>query len=401
MKNGSAPIPANEMERLISLAEFDIDYDSLNEQFKSLTRLAAKIAGTEISLINLIDAYTLWTISDFGISMKQMPREETVCQYTIANNNAPLEIPDLATDARFKDKPYVTGGEQLRYYWGTPLRTFEGHNLGALCVIDRKQKALSPEKKEMLVLIAEEIVSRLATISVINKLKNKVFESEEAQKKLTHDIRGPVSGIITMAQLISEQGQTNNIEDILSFISMIQKSGHSLLELADEILSVEQQKNGAASLSAMNLSIFRERLMKLYLVQASAKGVTLSVRTNTATETIPVNCNKLLQITGNLVSNAIKFTPPKGRVSVELDLKKEDNKRYLEVKVSDTGVGISAEAIYAITQGNAGTTQGTGGEKGFGFGLSLVKHLVEKLKGSLSIQSSPGEGSSFVIRLPQ
>jgi len=182
---------------------------------------------------------------------------------------------------------------------------------------------------------------------------------------------------------------------------MIQKSGHSLLELADEILSVEQQKNGGTGSSPMNLSIFRERLMKLYLVQASVKGVTLSVRTNTATETIPVNCNKLLQITGNLVSNAIKFTPPKGRVSVELDLKKEDNTRYLEVKVSDTGVGISAAAIEAITQGNAGTTQGTGGEKGFGFGLSLVKHLVEKLKGSLIIQSSPGVGSSFVIRLPQ
>ncbi|HEY0610177.1 MAG TPA: HAMP domain-containing sensor histidine kinase, partial [Chitinophaga sp.] len=258
-----------------------------------------------------------------------------------------------------------------------------------------------PEKKEMLVLIAEEIVSRLATISIINKLKNKIFESEETQKKLTHDIRGPVSGIINMAQLISEQGNANNIDDVLSFISMIQKSGHSLLELADEILSVEQQKTGNTGRAAMNLSIFRERLLKLYLLQASAKGVTLSVRTHTATETIPVNCNKLLQITGNLVSNAIKFTPAKGRVTVELDLKKEDHQRYLEVKVSDTGVGISAGAIEAIAQGNAGTTQGTGGEKGFGFGLSLVKHLVEKLKGNLTIHSAPGEGSSFVVRLPQ
>ncbi len=163
--------------------------------------------------------------------MKQMPRGETVCQYTIADN-APLEIPDLAADKRFKNKSYVTGADQLKYYWGTPLRTYAGHNLGALCVLDRKQKALSPDKKEMLGLIAEEIVSRLATISVINNLKNRVFESEETQKKLTHDIRGPLSGIISMAQLISEQGQSNNIDDVLSFIAMIQKSGHSLLELS-------------------------------------------------------------------------------------------------------------------------------------------------------------------------
>jgi signal transduction histidine kinase len=400
MKNGTAPIPVNEMERLISLAEFDIDYDSLNEQFKSLTRLAAKIAGTEISLINFIDAYTQWTISDFGITIKQMPREESVCQYVIASD-APLEIQNLSTDERFKDRPYVTGEPQLRYYWGVPLRTHAGHNLGALCVMDKKEKELSPEKKEMLGLIADEIVSRLATISIINKLKNRVFESEETKKKLTHDIRGPVSGIVTMAQLISEQGESNTIDGILSFVSMIQKSGHSLLELADEILSVERSQNGASLHPSITLNIFRERLLKLYLPQAVSKSVMLSVRTNATTETVPVTGNKLLQITGNLVSNAIKFTPAKGRVMVELDLIEEDQKRYLQVKVSDTGVGIPPETIQAITEGNAGTTKGTVGEKGFGFGLLLVKHLIGKLKGTLTVTSAPGEGSSFVVRLPQ
>ncbi|MFX8933892.1 hypothetical protein ABTN02_19410, partial [Acinetobacter baumannii] len=78
------PIPSNEAERLWVLSEFDIDYTEVSDVFKDLTRLAAKIAGTEISLINLIDTYTQWTISNYGLPIEQMDREDSVCQYTIA-----------------------------------------------------------------------------------------------------------------------------------------------------------------------------------------------------------------------------------------------------------------------------------------------------------------------------
>jgi hypothetical protein len=74
-----APFPENEMDRLLSLSEFDLDYDNLEDNFKDLTRLAAKVAGTEISLINLIDSFTQWTISSHGLDIAQMPREESVC----------------------------------------------------------------------------------------------------------------------------------------------------------------------------------------------------------------------------------------------------------------------------------------------------------------------------------
>lgn len=126
------PIPDNEMDRIISLSDFDIDYTTHQDDFKDLAKLAAKVAGTDISLVNLIDTFTQWTISNHGLSIDQMPREESVCQYTIANNDH-FEVPDLTSDSRFKDKFYVTDDPNLRYYYGVPLKTDDGYNLCFVC----------------------------------------------------------------------------------------------------------------------------------------------------------------------------------------------------------------------------------------------------------------------------
>lgn len=80
------PMPEKEMERLLALTDFDLDYSNLQENFKDLTKLAAKVSGTDISLVNLIDSYTQWTVSSHGLLLEQMPREESVCQYTICES---------------------------------------------------------------------------------------------------------------------------------------------------------------------------------------------------------------------------------------------------------------------------------------------------------------------------
>ena len=112
--------------------------------------------------------------------------------------------------------------------------------------------------------------------------------------------------------------------------------------------------------------------------------------------------NKLLQITGNLISNAMKFTPNGGNVIADLNLKVEKGQtNNLRIKVSDTGVGLDKAGIDKILAGTATSTDGTGGEPGYGFGLALVKHLVDSLKGKMHIYSEPGQGATFEINLPQ
>lgn len=395
------PLPENEMDRLLSLSAFDIDFTEQKDCFKDLAKLAAKVAGTEISLVNLIDSFTQWSISGHGLEIEQMPREDSVCQYTIINDEF-FEVEDLRNDERFKDKFYVTEEPKLRYYYGIPLKTKDNHHIGALCVLDKNVRELSPEKVELLKIIAKEIVSRLNDLKVIDNLKTKLLEVRETQKKVAHDIRGPLSGIIGLAQLIAEQGEGNQIDEVLEFMQLINKSGRSILDLADEILSADKKEHTAAATNnEFTLLVFKDKLERLFIPQARNKGVRLTVSTSAASEQIPLSKNKLLQISGNLISNAIKFTPPGGHVAVELNLEVGEAYNTLQIKVKDTGTGIDEKGISEILKGDAKSTEGTAKEAGFGFGLALVKHLIDTLNGSMNIYSKPNEGSIFEVRLPQ
>lgn len=399
--NIKPPIPANEMERLLALTELDLDYTDLDASFKDLTKLAAKVAGTDISLVNLLDVYTQWTVSNYGLEIDQMPREDSVCQYTIASDTH-FEITDLRGDERFKQKFYVADDPNLRYYFGVPLQLESGVNIGALCVLDAEVKNMPPEKAEMLKIIADEIVNRLKAIKAIEALKSKLHETNESQKRIAHDIRGPIGGIIGLARIISEQGDENSLDEVLEFISLIQKSGHSILELANEILSVDTpKKNVKLGANDYNQMVLKDKLEKLYAPQAVNKKIKFEVATNAETAYMPFSKNKLLQIVGNLISNSMKFTPIGGSISVRLSLKEADKQNNLHIIVEDSGVGMDAAKIEEIMAGKGKTTDGTSGEQGYGFGLALVKHLVEDLKGHMYIASKPNSGTTFEIVLPQ
>ncbi len=406
MKN-IPPIPQNEMERIIKLSELDLDYSDIQESLKDLTKLAAKVAGTSISLINLIDSFTQWTVARYGLDLEQMTREESVCQYTIVTKES-FEVPDLTADDRFKDQFYVTGAPKVTYYFGVPLQTDDGFSLGALCVLDQVGKEISPEKVELLKIIANEIVNRLTAIKVIQQLHSKVKEAKDTQRKVAHDIRGPLGGIISLAQIISDQGDSNKMDQVLEFINLIQKSGKSLLELANEILTtgkqVDEPKSDTASgmkSSEFNLLVLKEKLEKLYAAQAKPKQINFAVNIIDNNGEIPFSKNKILQIAGNLISNAIKFTPENGSVTVDLSLNLAKEGKQLQINVKDSGIGMSEETIQHIQGGTASSTDGTEGEQGYGFGLSLVKHLLEGLKGSLDINSKPGAGAEFKVIMPQ
>ncbi|WP_439481120.1 GAF domain-containing sensor histidine kinase [Cyclobacterium plantarum] len=397
-----SPIPEDEFNRLLQLADYDLDNSELENSLKDLTKLAGKVAGTDISMVNLVDSFTQWTVASEGISLKQMPREDSVCQYTIMGKQ-PFEIKDLTKDERFKDKFYVTDDPNLRYYWGVPLKNESGFNLGALCVMDKETKYISPEKVELLEIIADEIVNRLKVIKALTLLKAEVKSAKEKQKQVAHDIRGPIGGIIGLAQIIKEKGNTNQLEDVLDFIKIIQKSGKSLLELADEILSSREEDKKELRLNPdneYNLMTLKEKIINLYGVQAEQKKVTLEVLVEGNHKEKPFPKAKLLQILGNLISNAIKFTASGGKVYISLNLAEKSQNKELLLVVKDTGAGMTAEQIEAIMKGEGQTTQGSAGEKGYGFGLPLVKHLVDGMNGVLKIDSKLGEYARFELRLP-
>jgi len=379
MFKNTPPIPANEQERLNSLMAFDIDYLDLQATFKDLASMAAKIAGAEISLINLIDSFTQWTVSNYGIEMEQMPRTDSVCQYTITKDNY-FEVPDLSADPRFKDKPYIHGKTQLKYYLGVPLTTAQGQHIGALCVVDSKIAPLAPEKIELLKIVAKEIMSRLYALQTIDRLKHELTAGQEIQKKISHDIRGPIAGIIGLTGLIYEQGQDNQMDEVLECIQLIQKSGKSILDLTDELLDGDRPLNLKAD--AFNLRLFRNKLERLYLYQAKEKDIRLSIGINEENGQVLFLKSKLLQIAGSLITNSFEFTEANGAVEVNLDLTAEATHNLLKIKVKEIAIKPGQEKLREER-------------------LSGVQKTVEDLQGDFKVYSQIGTSSIIEITLPQ
>ncbi|MDZ7690180.1 MAG: HAMP domain-containing sensor histidine kinase [Balneolaceae bacterium] len=410
-KEKKAPIPENELERVLELTELDLDYTTIKESLGDLNKLAAHVAGTEISLINLIDSYTQWSVSSYGIDAGQLPREESVCQYTIMSNED-FEVKNLKEDDRFNMRDFVTNNPTLEYYYGTPLTSSNGNNLGALCVLDQQEKELTPEKIELLNIIAKEIVTRLESLHKIDELKQTLSKVSELPRKVLHDIRGPVGGIIGLAQIIKSEAEEKNFDDILELIELINKGGKSVLELADEILSAHSEKEdneaNEPKKNQFTLVLLQDKLEQLFKPQAKSKNVNLAININGDNQQLVFPKQKLLQIIGNLISNAVKFTPEFGEVTVDLILKPLTNDQpeshTLHVTVSDTGVGMEPETLEIIREQDINmdneSTTGTSGEKGHGFGIQLVKHLVQTIDGQLKITSTKGEGTSVEVLVP-
>jgi GAF domain-containing protein len=147
------------MERLLSLSEFDIDYSDHYEYLQRPCQTSRKSDGYEDFPCKPDRFAYPMDISNYGLELEQMLREDSVCQYTIMETDH-FEIDDLSLDDRFKDKFYVTGDPNVRYYYGIPLKTSRDVNIGALCVLDQEQKSLDPEKIELMKIIADEIVAQ-------------------------------------------------------------------------------------------------------------------------------------------------------------------------------------------------------------------------------------------------
>lgn len=398
MSQSPSPIPSNETERLATLAQFDIDYSSLQNNFKDLAHLAARIAGTEISLINIIDSLTLWTISRHGLDLEQTPRSESACQYTILSDSY-YEIPDMSQDERFKQNFYVDGPAGLRYYLGVPLTTPGGINIGSLCVINPEPTTVSADKIELLKIVANEVVNRLTAIKTIDTLTYKLNAIQNVQKKVVNDIRNPVAGIIGLSDLITSENEQNSPSEILEYIKMIHKSSKSVLDITDDVML--EHKQDVLSDNDFNLFVLKEKLDFMYQRQAAAKGVDLLINITERTQFSPVIREKLLQICGKLVSNAIRFTSKGGTVVAELDLIPEATYNVVKIRVTDAAIDVDERTLINIMHKKRRTLLNTTGEKGYAEELPLIKEMVESLHGQLNIHANRGAGATFEIMLQQ
>jgi PAS domain S-box-containing protein len=148
-----APLPDNEAERLASLRAAELLDTGPEEPFDALTRLAAALCGTPISLVSLVDDQRQWFKSRQGLEATETPREFAFCAHAILDSEI-FEVPDAREDPRFRDNPLVTGAPDIRLYAGAPIEGPGGCRIGTLCVIDTRPRNLTTAQREQLATLA-------------------------------------------------------------------------------------------------------------------------------------------------------------------------------------------------------------------------------------------------------
>ena len=374
-----SPIPKNETQRLLSLASLDLDYTDLEEHFKEIVALTSKVSGMDISLINLIDPFTQWTIAKHGFQLESLPREESVCQYTILEDT-PFEVSDLSADERFKKRAYVSGSPNLKYYFGIPLTTEKGVNIGSLCVLDTELKTISPETVDVLKLLAQEVVNKLKSYNIIATLKNELRSAANVQKKLAQDVRDPLAGIVGISEILLEE-QCESIEETLEYIGLINESSKLILDVTDEVL-IEEVDVELSLIGNFNLITLKDKLDRLYRPLAENKNIQLNFIIESYKKYFLLPKSSVLQIAGTLISSAIHLLPPNESITIEVDINIQPEKNNLNIRIkgSASPESLNCKKLYEQVK-------------------SLTVKLVKNLNGKLEF-SEESDKLLYTLNLP-
>jgi signal transduction histidine kinase len=227
------------------------------------------------------------------------------------------------------------------------------------------------------------------------------IHASEARSKflaeVSDEVRTPVNSILGFAQLLLEEDFGPLNERQSRYVGHIRSSGQQLLTMINDILDFSGVQTGRIELALEDVPIRStvDEVLARAAPAAEAKGLKLTFEEGPDAQ-VRTDRQRLAQVLWNLVSNAIKFTPA-GSVTVSLT----STRTQARLSVVDTGIGIAPEDRFRIFD-EFTRLRGTGGGSvnGTGLGLALTHKLVELMDGSIAVESTPNEGSTFTVILP-
>ncbi len=371
------------LEKLCGLMRVETGFVLLHNDGTGDDRLAALQGSVATELIDRLK----------GVGLARVYPTGTPHVATVDDGTQSAHILKLIEKEGFRDLVLV------------PLRA-KDLRLGLLCFMTRPGEVVRESKLKALASLSSQLSVALRNIQYNEELAKKNDEltyldqlKSDFMATMSHELRTPLTSVIGYSDMLLSgvTGELNERQN--NFIESILKNGESLLNLINDVLDLTKIEAGRLELNVEAVDLRSALLSVLPVVKPRAAEKRIKVSTYLPTDVPPINADpaKFNQVLLNLLTNAIKYTHENGNVSVEA----RAHDGFVEIWVTDTGIGIGQEDIDRIfqrfTQVDSSASRSQGGT---GLGLAITKELVELHGGQIRVQSKLGKGSSFIFTVP-
>ncbi len=285
----------------------------------------------------------------------------------------------------------------------------EDRVMGGLSVYRREVGSFSAEVVNLLQTFATQSVLAIQNARLFREIEDKSRQLEVASRykseflaNMSHELRTPLNAIIGYSEMLEEEAQDLGHEPFIPDLQKINGAGKHLLSLINNILDLSKIEAGKMDLYLENfeiISMVKEVIATVKpLIEKNANTLKLHYADDLGQMRSDVT--KVRQMLFNLLSNASKFTA-RGTIALQVGRERVNGVEWISFSVSDTGIGMTSEQtsrlFQAFTQADTSTTRKYGGT---GLGLAISRQFCHIMGGEITVSSTPGEGSTFTVRLP-
>ena len=263
----------------------------------------------------------------------------------------------------------------------------------------------------ILVLLQRARIASENTKKLNDKLEIALKKAEDASlaktqflHNMSHDIRTPMNAILGYSKLMEDELKGKDLPKISEYVDKLQKSGNILLSIINNILDMARIESGRMEVDEnyANIEDIRQRLFDMFEDEANKKNIDVKYTLSIEHKHVMADVTKVEEIFVNILSNAVKYTPSNGSITVDVDELECNEPGYMVVRTSimDTGIGMSQEYLDKIFESfSRERTTTTSKISGTGLGMAIVKKYVDLLGGTIDVKSELGKGSTFIVTL--